>query len=75
MRHLPQEFREFRLPGMAAALEEWYATPSNADRSHDALIAHLLDAHRQSLSQARSDVFFRRAGLAPHFSLATFTFG
>lgn len=75
MRHLSQELRELHLPGMAEALEAWHATPANVDRGHDDLLAHLLDGHRQSLSQHRSDGFFRRAGLATHFSLATFAFG
>jgi DNA replication protein DnaC len=60
---------------MAEALEAWHATPANADRGQDELLAYLLDAHRQALTQGRSEGFFRRAGLATHFSLATFTSG
>jgi len=75
MRCLTQDLRDLRLTGMPEALDAWHAIPANADRGADACLAFLLDAHRQAVSQSRSDGFFRRAGLATHFSVQTFTAG
>lgn len=72
MRDLCHDLLSLGLPGMAAALEVWQTDPDNADRPLSQAIACLIDGQSQNRCQTRSDSFFRKAGLAPHYSADTF---
>lgn len=67
------DLRTLGLTGMADALETWQADPGKTDRPTSECLAYLIDAQRQSRGQSRADGFFRKAGLATHYSAATFT--
>lgn len=72
MRDLCHDLRSLNLPGMAAAWDVWQADPDRADRPTSEALAYLIDGQSQARCQTRSDTFFRRAGLATHYSAHTF---
>lgn len=72
---LADDLRAARLPALASAWEVWSADPTHADLDSESCVRFLLEAHRESQSQAKVVAFFREARLATHFALCTFEGG